>query len=161
MASGADKYRPSLSSGLPESVAGMAAQYKTQCPHCGAQFRISEQHLAQAKGAVRCGSCLKVFQATDHLIAEKPAAKTPAPAAKATPKPASRPAAAQKPATDNKWTMPEDNARPAPAEAPAGNRWTLDDELSDDMEDAVPSKLVDEPEPGITGAKRLLHVAGH
>ena len=125
----------------------MAAQYKTQCPHCGAQFRISEQHLAQAKGAVRCGSCLKVFQATDHLIADKPAAKTPAPRAKTTAKPAARPAATPKPATDNKWNMPEDNARPAPAEAPGGNRWTLDDDLSDDMEDAVPSKLVDEPEP--------------
>ncbi len=121
----------------------MAAQYRTQCPHCGAQFRISEQHLAQAKGAVRCGSCLKVFQATDHLLTEKPAAKAPAPTAK----PASRSRAPQKPATDNKWAMPEDNPRPAPAEAPVSNRWTLDDDLSDDMEDAVPAKLVDEPEP--------------
>lgn len=130
----------------------MAAQYKTQCPHCGAQFRISEQHLAQAKGAVRCGSCLKVFQATDHLVAEKPAAKpagraaAPA-AAKAAAKPAARPAPAEKPAAQNKWTMPDDSAPAAPAEAPASKRWTLDDDLSDDMEDAVPEKLVDEPEP--------------
>lgn len=114
----------------------MAAQYKTRCPHCGAQFRISEQHLAQAKGAVRCGSCLKVFQATDHLIAEKPATK-----------PAARRAPAGKPPEQNKWTMPAERAPATPAEAPASKRWTLDDDLSDDMEDAVPSKLVDEPEP--------------
>lgn len=114
----------------------MAAQYKTRCPHCGAQFRISEQHLAQAKGAVRCGSCLKVFQATDHLIADKPAEK---PAARATP--------ADKPPEQNKWTMPDERVPATPVEAPASKRWTLDDDLSDDMEDAVPSKLVDEPAP--------------
>lgn len=46
----------------------MAALYKTQCPHCAAQFRVSDQHLQQAKGAVRCGSCMLVFQANEHLI---------------------------------------------------------------------------------------------
>ena len=46
----------------------MATQYKTRCPHCAAQFKITEEHLKQAKGAVRCGSCLQIFQATDHLV---------------------------------------------------------------------------------------------
>lgn len=46
----------------------MAALYKTQCPHCAAQFRVSDQHLQQAKGAVRCGSCMLVFQANEHLV---------------------------------------------------------------------------------------------
>src|SRR5699024_12185438 len=46
----------------------MAALYKTQCPHCAAQFKISDQHLKQAKGAVRCGSCMLVFQADQHLV---------------------------------------------------------------------------------------------
>ncbi|MBL7250347.1 DUF3426 domain-containing protein [Alloalcanivorax sp. C16-2] len=45
----------------------MAGPYKTRCPHCGAQFKISDEHLGQARGAVRCGSCLRIFQATDHL----------------------------------------------------------------------------------------------
>jgi len=53
----------------------MAALYKTQCPHCAAQFRISDQHLKQAKGAVRCGSCLLIFQADQHLV-EVPEGKT-------------------------------------------------------------------------------------
>ena len=45
----------------------MAAQYKTRCPHCAAQFKITEEHLKQARGAVRCGSCLQIFQASDYL----------------------------------------------------------------------------------------------
>jgi predicted Zn finger-like uncharacterized protein len=124
----------------------MAAQYKTKCPHCGAQFRISEQHLAQAKGAVRCGSCLKVFQATDHLVQDKPAQRPAAPKA-ATSKPAAAKSATAKPAAPaNKWAIPDD-APAAATKAPAAKRWTLDDDLSDDMEEAVPSKLVDEPAP--------------
>ncbi|HCE41179.1 MAG TPA: DUF3426 domain-containing protein, partial [Alcanivorax sp.] len=48
----------------------MAGPYKTRCPHCGAQFKISDEHLGQARGAVRCGSCLRIFQATDHLVGD-------------------------------------------------------------------------------------------
>ncbi|MZR63644.1 zinc-ribbon and DUF3426 domain-containing protein [Alcanivorax sp. DP30] len=53
----------------------MATQFKTRCPHCAAQFKITEEHLKQANGAVRCGSCLQIFQATDHLV-DPPAADT-------------------------------------------------------------------------------------
>ena len=123
----------------------MAAQYKTQCPHCGAQFRISEQHLAQAKGAVRCGSCLKVFQATDHLIEDKPA-KAAAPAKSSKPAAPAAPPAAPAAA---KWSLTEDLSSPS-AKTPtdsAAKRWTLDDDLSDDMDDDMPEKLVDEPPP--------------
>lgn len=56
----------------------MAGQYKTRCPHCGAQFKISDEHLGQARGAVRCGSCLQIFQATDHFVGETPAPPSPA-----------------------------------------------------------------------------------
>lgn len=50
----------------------MATQFKTRCPHCAAQFKITEEHLKQANGAVRCGSCLQIFQATDHLVDPPP-----------------------------------------------------------------------------------------
>ena len=134
----------------------MAAQYKTQCPQCGAQFRISEQHLAQAKGAVRCGSCLKVFQATDHLVANapgKPPAKPARPAAAATAskaaaapsKPASKPGAA----AASQWSLGE-----ADAEA---DRWTLDESAADD---AIPEKLVDEPEPRYPSNDTKLSLGG-
>ncbi len=40
----------------------------TRCPKCATSFRISEAHLNSAKGSVRCGSCLSVFNAKNHLI---------------------------------------------------------------------------------------------
>lgn len=39
----------------------------TRCPKCETAFRISEAHLASAKGAVRCGSCLNIFNAKENL----------------------------------------------------------------------------------------------
>ncbi len=50
----------------------------TQCPRCGTSFRVTEAHLAVAAGAVRCGSCLHIFNARDHWAEVKPAA-APAP----------------------------------------------------------------------------------
>lgn len=49
----------------------------TQCPRCGTSFRVTEAHLAVAAGAVRCGSCLHIFNARDHW-AEPPPAAAPA-----------------------------------------------------------------------------------
>ena len=137
----------------------MAATYKTRCPHCGAQFRISEDHLKQAGGAVRCGSCLKVFQASENLVkdapgraaapaarqpakpAPAPAAKAPAarPAAKPAAKPAASPAArsAAKPAgkpaaAPEKWSLPK--AEQKPADKP---KWTMDDVPAEKESDAL------------------------
>ena len=56
----------------------MATQYKTRCPHCAAQFKITDEHLKQARGAVRCGSCLQIFQANDYLV-DPPAPQQDAP----------------------------------------------------------------------------------
>lgn len=40
----------------------------TRCPKCGTAFRITANQLQSAKGAVRCGSCLHIFRAQDHLV---------------------------------------------------------------------------------------------
>lgn len=40
----------------------------TCCPHCSTSFRITAAQLQTARGAVRCGSCLQIFRATDHLV---------------------------------------------------------------------------------------------
>ncbi len=56
----------------------------TRCPKCKTSFRINKEHLNTARGAVRCGSCLNIFNAREHLIkdahqaAAKPAPKTEA-----------------------------------------------------------------------------------
>ena len=40
----------------------------TQCPHCHTAFRTSISQLQSADGMVRCGACLRVFAADDHLL---------------------------------------------------------------------------------------------
>ena len=42
----------------------------TRCPKCATAFRISEAHLQSAKGMVRCGNCLNVFNAQDNIQAD-------------------------------------------------------------------------------------------
>ena len=40
----------------------------TECPECATKFRVTEEQLEIAQGRVRCGACLAVFQARDHLV---------------------------------------------------------------------------------------------
>lgn len=60
----------------------MSSTLVTQCPHCQTRFRLSQDHLRAAAGNVRCGACLKVFNAnppaTDAEQAEPPAGMAPA-----------------------------------------------------------------------------------
>jgi predicted Zn finger-like uncharacterized protein len=42
----------------------------TRCPSCGTSFRFTEAQLNVANGAVRCGSCLTIFQARDNALTD-------------------------------------------------------------------------------------------
>lgn len=42
-------------------------EYLTKCPHCNTVFKLNQGHLDAADGAVRCGSCLEVFNARESL----------------------------------------------------------------------------------------------
>lgn len=126
----------------------------TRCPACSTSFRITPGQIQKARGAVRCGSCLHIFNAEQHLVSgatgkkvvktRKPADK-PRPRAEAPKQPeqvalaipeAPRPPA--KPAAEAK-------AKPAPAPRPPGglqfdqaqiDRETANDDdllISDDM----------------------------
>jgi len=44
------------------------AENITRCPKCETSFRIPDALLKTAKGTVRCGSCLHIFNAKEHLI---------------------------------------------------------------------------------------------
>jgi len=48
----------------------MTSQRLTQCPHCKASFKVSEEQLGAANGRVRCGSCMNIFDAIAYSIAE-------------------------------------------------------------------------------------------
>ncbi|WP_404418146.1 DUF3426 domain-containing protein [Marinospirillum sp.] len=39
-----------------------------RCPHCGSAFEVSDEELELAFGAVRCGECMKIFNANFHRI---------------------------------------------------------------------------------------------
>lgn len=41
----------------------MSKTFLTQCPHCSTRFRVNSNQLFAAQGAVRCGSCMQVFNA--------------------------------------------------------------------------------------------------
>lgn len=62
----------------------------TRCPKCATAFRISDTLLKSAKGMVRCGSCLNVFNASEHLE-NKPAPVAPKKASPSIPQRQSKP----------------------------------------------------------------------
>jgi predicted Zn finger-like uncharacterized protein len=41
--------------------------FQTQCPGCSTRFSVNERQLTVASGKVRCGVCLKVFKAHEHI----------------------------------------------------------------------------------------------
>lgn len=41
-----------------------------QCPHCQSTFIASQEEMQLALGAVRCGECMKIFNASYHYLAE-------------------------------------------------------------------------------------------
>lgn len=40
----------------------------TRCPKCATAFNVTETHLKTANGAVRCGSCLSVFNGRENIV---------------------------------------------------------------------------------------------
>ena len=64
----------------------MSNQRLTQCPHCKASFKVSEDQIAAANGRVRCGACMNIFDAiaysiskieSDPALEETPSSDTP------------------------------------------------------------------------------------
>ncbi|TDT40185.1 putative Zn finger-like uncharacterized protein [Halospina denitrificans] len=51
----------------------------TRCPHCETRFRVTKKQLAAASGKVRCGHCLRVFNAIEHAQPEEPETQEPEP----------------------------------------------------------------------------------
>lgn len=53
----------------------MTDSFVTQCPHCQTSFRVSHTQLSVARGVVRCGNCLQVFNAARQLLEQQAANK--------------------------------------------------------------------------------------
>ncbi|WP_111641210.1 DUF3426 domain-containing protein [Marinimicrobium alkaliphilum] len=130
----------------------MSTSLVTRCPRCKTSFRLTTSQLSTAKGVVRCGSCLHVFRAQDHLVGDNRAPARAAPpgirpqkSASARPTAVKRPAAApgNKPDLGTRTDQPKPQptrptAPPAKAaELPRAPERPEDDEdflISDDME---------------------------
>ena len=78
----------------------MTDSFVTQCPHCQARFRVNHAQLSVARGVVRCGSCLQVFNAARQLL-EQRAQQTPAP------EPVEPAAEAPRAISQKQWTAEE------------------------------------------------------
>jgi predicted Zn finger-like uncharacterized protein len=121
----------------------MSETKQTRCPHCTSVFNITTDQLAARGGHVRCGSCLQVFRADQHLVTDGEAVIVPP----------SLPASAEIPTTPN-TSMPvvahEQHAAPSfqtPNKVPAKKRnkddesWATDllgDLGLDDLEEDIP-----------------------
>jgi predicted Zn finger-like uncharacterized protein len=51
----------------------MTDSFVTQCPHCQTSFRVTHHQLSVARGVVRCGHCLQVFNAAKQLLENRAA----------------------------------------------------------------------------------------
>lgn len=93
-------------------------QMVTRCPKCGTAFRITSTQIESAKGAVRCGSCLHIFKAQDHIV--KTISEATKPASNHSPAPAASPATITTPAAIQATTHAVSSATPkTPAPTPA------------------------------------------
>lgn len=76
----------------------------TRCPHCETRFRVTEEQLGIARGKVRCGHCMEVFNARDHSEPD-PVPATPATQSKQHTQQASTPP----PGDDTDAILPDDD----------------------------------------------------
>ena len=100
---------------------------QTQCPKCDTRFRVTDAQLSVAKGKVRCGNCMSVFNAVENKVIE--AGSAPAPEKKEeTPEKAS-PAVS---APEEDFVFADNPEEDATESRYTGSRLTFtDDELSD------------------------------
>ncbi|HCL38112.1 MAG TPA: DUF3426 domain-containing protein [Marinobacter hydrocarbonoclasticus] len=113
---------------------------QTQCPNCETRFRVTDEQLSVARGKVRCGNCMKIFNAVEHqVVSGKDKAGTSQPPSKSAPE-----TEAAKPSRfdDEEELIFADNPEEDATEGRyAGSKLTFsDDELSDSF------RNFDEPE---------------
>lgn len=80
----------------------MTDSFVTQCPHCQTSFRVSHAQLSVARGVVRCGSCLQVFNAARQLLEQRMGKEA---SALTTPPPVEPPT--QRAISQKQWTAAE------------------------------------------------------
>ncbi|WP_313044429.1 DUF3426 domain-containing protein [Pseudomonas sp.] len=90
----------------------MTDSFVTQCPHCQSRFRVNHAQLSVARGVVRCGSCLQVFNAARQLLEQRAQASAPESEVPTTAEPAAEPTVETSPEppraiSQKQWTAEE------------------------------------------------------
>jgi len=120
---------------------------QTRCPKCETRFRVTDEQLSIARGKVRCGNCMDVFNAIDHQVTSTASPKpVPPPAAPAESGPAGFSA-------DDDFVFADNPEEDAAEGRYAGSNLTFsDDELSDSfrsMDERPGSRELEEDEHAV------------
>ncbi|PHH42240.1 DUF3426 domain-containing protein [Pseudomonas putida] len=99
----------------------MTDSFVTQCPHCQTSFRVSHAQLSVARGVVRCGSCLQVFNAAKQLLEQHAGKEAVTPVAPSIVQPAPSQAVVSEPPPVVKAPV---NDEPAAPRAISQKQWS-------------------------------------
>ncbi|MCU1735714.1 MULTISPECIES: DUF3426 domain-containing protein [unclassified Pseudomonas] len=104
----------------------MTDSFVTQCPHCQTSFRVSHNQLSVARGVVRCGNCLQVFNAARQLLEQSAAQQPPVAPAPVDEPQAVEPERVVPVETVEAPALPVEEPVPAPepAPAPSAKSWS-------------------------------------
>ena len=123
----------------------MSETKQTRCPFCSSVFNITTEQLAARGGHVRCGGCLQVFRADQHIVTGEAVVTTSAPTNTANPNPTtsgSTPVVARTQSAS--LELPTSNAPAKPAKKrknPDDESWAMNllgDELEDELQSDNP-----------------------
>lgn len=122
---------------------------QTQCPKCLTRFRVTDEQLGVAKGKVRCGHCMDVFNAIEHKVTSATVAtpKTPSEISSKKPSEGTQPnqpvSGFSSDTTEDNFVFADNPEEDAEEGRYAGTKLTFsDDELSDSFrsfDDRAPS----------------------
>lgn len=93
----------------------MTDSFVTQCPHCQTSFRVTHHQLSVARGVVRCGHCLQVFNAAKQLLEQNRAGApevpvpVPVPVPAAPAEPVAEPAMTPEPVPHERSITPDED----------------------------------------------------
>ncbi|WP_148864306.1 DUF3426 domain-containing protein [Marinobacter fonticola] len=104
----------------------------TRCPHCETRFRVTEEQLGIARGKVRCGNCMEVFNALEHSEPESPVSPSPSKPAPGADTPSSDGTGSSRFEVEDDFVFEDDPEEDAAEGNYAGTKTAFtEDELSD------------------------------
>lgn len=124
----------------------MDEAFVTRCPKCKTAFKVNPNLLAKANGKVRCGACLCVFDAEDHIQFASDELENSAPAAQVVMSHELDEPVFEKPAPTPK-PVEKLTTKPAPRKVPPQGFKRTEPQLGDTRQVETPVSATDLPQP--------------